>query len=60
MPIFKVAMAESHSQFYKVKAKNEDEARERAYKYDEGQDWAIETWDAGVETQDHAFTEEIA
>ena len=51
-------MAESHSQFYKVKAKNEDQARERAYAYDDDQDWAIETWDAGIETQDHAFTEE--
>jgi len=58
MPIYKVAMAESHSQFYKVKAKNEDEAVERAYMYDEDQEWAIDTWDEGIETQDHAFTEE--
>tara|TARA_R100000278_G_scaffold26711_1_gene24479 strand:+ start:442 stop:624 length:183 start_codon:yes stop_codon:yes gene_type:complete len=58
MPIYKVAMAEIHSQFYKVKAKNEDEARDRAYAYDENKSWAIETWDAGIETQDHSFTEE--
>ena len=51
-------MAESHSQFYKVKAKNEEQAIERAYAYDEDKSWAIETWDAGIETQDHAFTEE--
>ena len=55
---YRVAMAELHSQFYVVKAKNADQATERAYNFDEDQDWAIETWDEGVETQDHAFTEE--
>ena len=55
---YRVAMAELHSQYYVVKAKDADQATERAYFFDEDQDWAIETWDAGIETQDHAFTEE--
>ena len=55
---YRVAMAELHSQYYLVKAKDADQATERAYFFDEDQDWAIETWDAGIETQDHAFTEE--
>ena len=45
---YRVAMAELHSQFYVVKAKNADQATERAYNFDEDQDWAIETWDDGV------------
>ena len=55
---YRVAMAELHSQYYVVKAKDADQATERAYNFDENQDWAIETYDDGVETQDHAFTEE--
>tara|TARA_R100000278_G_scaffold103709_2_gene80101 strand:+ start:458 stop:640 length:183 start_codon:yes stop_codon:yes gene_type:complete len=60
MPIYKIAIAETHSQYYKVKAKNEDEAVNRAFAYDETKSWAIETWDVGIEAKDHAFTEEIA
>ena len=58
MPIYKIAIAETHSQYYRVKAKNEDQATDRAFAYDESKSWAIETWDDGVESQDHAFTEE--
>lgn len=58
MPIYRVAMAELHSVYYVVKAKNHEQATDRAYMYDEDQDWAIDTWDEGTETQDHAFTEE--
>ena len=58
MPTYRVAMAESHSQYYEVVAKDEDQACERAYQYDPSKIWAIDTWDEGVETQDHAFTEQ--
>ena len=36
MKTYRVLMAETHSQYYEVKAKNEDQAIERAYAYDEG------------------------
>ena len=58
MKTYRVAMAETHSQYYEVKAKNENQAIERAYAYDEDKSWALGTWDEGIETQDHAFTEE--
>ena len=47
---YRVAIAESHSQYYLVKAKDADQATERAFNFDENQDWAIETWDAGTST----------
>ena len=52
-------MAETHSQYYEVQANDEDQARERAYDYDEDQDWALRTWDEGVNDQSHADTEEV-
>ena len=55
---FKVAMAELHSQYYVVKAVDEDQAFVRAYNYDENEEWALDTYDAGIESQEHAFTEE--
>ena len=56
---FRVLMAETHSQYYEVKAKNEDEAVERAYSYDEDKEWALDTYDEGVNDQVHADTEEL-
>ena len=53
-------MAETHAQYYEVLAENEDQARERAYDWDEDQDWALDTWDEGVNHQDHAETEEVS
>ena len=52
-------MAETHSQYYEVKAKNEDQAIERAYAYDENKSWALDKYDEGVNDQDHADTEEV-
>ena len=48
MKTFKVLMAETHSQYYEVLAEDEDQARERAYDYDEDKSWALGTWDEGV------------
>ena len=56
---FRVLMAETHSQYYEVKAEDEDQAVERAYSYDEDKYWALETWDEGVNDQVHADTEEV-
>ena len=56
---YRVLMAETHSQYYEVQADNEDQAIERAYAYDEDQDWALDTWDEGVNDQVHADTEEV-
>tara|TARA_R100000458_G_C8064954_1_gene106257 strand:+ start:272 stop:460 length:189 start_codon:yes stop_codon:yes gene_type:complete len=56
---FRVLMAETHSQYYEVLAENEDQARERAYDYDEDKSWALDTWDDGVNDQVHADTEEL-
>ena len=60
MKTYRVLMAETHSQYYEVKAKNEDQAIERAYAYDEDKSWALGTWDEGVNDQSHAATEEVA
>ena len=57
--IFRVLMAETHSQYYEVLAEDEDQARERAYAYDEDKSWALDTWDSGVNDQVHADTEEV-
>tara|TARA_B100001093_G_scaffold140016_1_gene132603 strand:- start:525 stop:704 length:180 start_codon:yes stop_codon:yes gene_type:complete len=59
MKTYKVLMAETHSQYYEVKAKNEDQAIERAYAYDEDKSWALDTYDEGVNDQVHADTEEV-
>ena len=59
MKTYKVLMAETHSQYYEVKAKNEDQAIERAYAYDEDKSWALDTYDEGVNDQVHADTEEL-
>mgnify|MGYP003129312005 FL=1 len=59
MKTFRVLMAETHSQYYEVKAKNEDQAIERAYAYDEDKSWALDTYDEGVNDQVHADTEEV-
>ena len=58
MKTYRVLMAETHSQYYEVKAKNEDQAIERAYAYDEDKSWALDTYDEGVNDQVHADTEE--
>ena len=52
-------MAETHGQYYEVRAKDEDQAVERAYAYDESKSWALDTWDEGVNDQSHADTEEV-
>ena len=59
MNTYRVLMAETHSQYYEVKAKNEDQAIERAYAYDEDKSWALDTYDEGVNDQVHADTEEV-
>ena len=43
---FRVLMAETHSQYYEVKAKDEDEAIDRSgFDYDPDEDWAIQTYE---------------
>ena len=59
MKTYRVLMAETHAQYYEVKAKNEDEAYDRAVTYDEDKSWALGTWDEGVNDQSHAGTEEL-
>tara|TARA_R100001460_G_scaffold98501_1_gene141387 strand:+ start:40 stop:219 length:180 start_codon:yes stop_codon:yes gene_type:complete len=59
MKTYRVLMAETHSQYYEVKAKNEDQAIERAYAYDEDKSWALDTYDEGVNDQVHADTEQL-
>ena len=59
MKTYRVLMAETHSQYYEVKAKNEDQAIERAYAYDENKSWALDTYDEGVNDQVHADTEQL-
>ena len=59
MKTYRVLMAETHAQYYEVKAKNEDQAIERAYAYDEDKSWALDTWDEGVNDQSHADTEVV-
>ena len=59
MKTYRVLMAETHSQYYEVKAKNEDQAIERAYAYDEDKSWALDTYDEGGNDQVHADTEEV-
>ena len=59
MKTYRVLMAETHSQYYEVKARNEDEAYDRAVAYDEDKSWALGTWDEGVNDQSHAGTEEV-
>tara|TARA_R100000278_G_scaffold59387_1_gene48653 strand:+ start:193 stop:375 length:183 start_codon:yes stop_codon:yes gene_type:complete len=59
MKTYRVLMAETHAQYYEVKAKNEDEAYDRAVAYDEDKSWALGTWDEGVNDQSHAGTEEL-
>ena len=59
MKTYRVLMAETHSQYYEVKAKNEDQAIERAYAYDEDKSWDLDTYDEGVNDQVHADTEEV-
>ena len=55
---YTVAFAESHSVYYVVKAVDEEEAYDRAYEYDDSQEWALDSWDNGIESRDHGFTEE--
>ena len=52
-------MAETHGQYYEVRAKDEDQAFDRAIGYDESKYWALGTWDEGVNDQSHAGTEEV-
>lgn len=54
---FRVLMAETHAQYYEVRARDEDHAVERAYEYDDDKSWALGTWDEGVNDQTHAHTE---
>ena len=56
---YRVAFAESHSQYYEVRAQDEDQAFDRAIAYDEDKSWALGTWDEGVNDQSHADTEEV-
>ena len=56
MKTYRVLMAETHSQYYEVKAKNEDQAIERAYAYDENKSWALDKYDEGVKLR--FYTEE--
>ena len=60
MKTYRVLMAETHAQYYEVRAKDEDQAIERAYAYDEDKSWALGTWDEGVNDQSHADTEEVS
>ena len=59
MKTYRVLMAETHAQYYEVLAKNEDQAYDRAIAYDENKSWALGTWDEGIESRDHALTEEV-
>ena len=59
MKTYRVLMAETHAQYYEVRARNEDEAYDRAVAYDEDKSWALDTWDEGVNDQSHAGTEEV-
>jgi len=59
MKTYKVLMAETHAKYYEIKANNEDQARQRAYDWDEDQEWAVSTWDEGITHSDHAETEEV-
>ena len=56
---FRVLMAETHAQYYEVRATDEDQAFDRAIAYDEDKSWALGTWDEGVNDQSHAGTEEV-
>ena len=56
---FRVLMAETHAQYYEVRAEDEDQAFDRAIAYDEDKSWALGTWDEGVNDQSHAGTEEV-
>ena len=56
---FRVLMAETHAQYYEVRAQDEDQAFDRAIAYDEDKSWALGTWDEGVNDQSHAGTEEV-
>ena len=56
---FRVLMAETHGQYYEVRAKDEDQAFDRAIAYDEDKSWALDTYDEGVNDQVHADTEEV-
>ena len=56
---FRVLMAETHAQYYEVRAEDEDQAFDRAVAYDEDKSWALGTWDEGVNDQSHAGTEEV-
>lgn len=59
MKTYRILMAETHAQYYEVRARNEDEAYDRAVAYDEDKSWALGTWDEGVNDQSHAGTEEV-
>ena len=56
---FRVLMAETHAQYYEVRAKDEDQAFDRVIAYDEDKSWALGTWDEGINDQSHAGTEEV-
>ncbi len=58
MKTYRVLMGETHAQYYEILAEDEDQARERAYDWDEDEEWALDTWDEGVIDQVHAETEE--
>ena len=57
--LYRVLMGETHAQYYEVMAVDEDQARDRAYIYDDDYAWAKGTWDEGVIDQTHAETEEM-
>ena len=59
MKTFRVFMAETHSKYYEVQAEGEDQAIERAYFYDEDQEWALDTYDEGVDDQVQVDIEEV-
>lgn len=55
---FRVLMAETHAQYYEVKAIDEDQATQRAYEYDKDKSWALDTWDGGITNKDSCDVEE--
>ena len=56
---FRILMAETHAQYYEVKAIDEDQARERIDVWEDEKEWALSKYDEGVTDSTHAKTELI-
>ena len=52
-------MAETYAQYYEVLAENKNQARERAYAYNQDKSWAVDSWDNGVNDQLYVDIEEV-